>query len=277
MCSDLAPSGARPETIAAFEEHLAGRKKRKFLQEDFSITEMLENIDSGKFGGTDACDETAVNNNLKKLQLDFASRMPENNKKGGLKATDQKRIEQFTAMQTHWESRCYIAQLFLKEFPKGSPQAQELKDMSAEQLDKFHVQWAQGHIDKLESKRVQTTSWGRVDKTKGKYRTFGRLVIDFGGWECKEAVQGALTASAKCSALGLPWCKKHPQSELLEFLVLETEFEETFSNSWAIFKEEMLAQPSIRNDSEGVQAEKAHPTPLRHLRGPGSGGRRGWV
>ena len=121
MCSDLAPSGARPETIAAFEEHLAGRKKRKFLQEDFSITEMLENIDNGNFGGTDACDETVINNNLKKLQLDFASRMPENPNEGGLKAKDQKRIDLLQSMISHWESKSYVGNLF----PKGVPERQQ--------------------------------------------------------------------------------------------------------------------------------------------------------
>jgi hypothetical protein len=133
-----------------------------------------------------------------------------------------------------------------------------MKGMTEEEIADFRQKWAKTHADKLVARRTQTTAWGRVDKTKGRYRPFGRLVIDWGGWTCKEAVKGALTAAAKCSALGAPWIRKHPQSEMLEFLVLETEFEETFTNSWAMFKDEVLTQaPAVAKACGQVESQDA--------------------
>jgi hypothetical protein len=100
-------------------------------------------------------------------------------------------------------------------------------------------------------KKTQETKWNRVDRTKGKYRPLGRLVVDFGGWECPDAVKGGITAATKCAAMGFPWVKKHPQSELLEFLVLETEFEEDFSKSWSHFVEEFAGEAE---NVKGVRA-----------------------
>ena len=249
---------ARTETHADWLDELAGRKRRKLSDvateaHREGIKVLIENIDKGKLDTTfkDATNEDAILKDLTKLQNDFVALTGGNPNEGTLAEADKKRIEQLFAMMSKWESKSYIGNVFRKEFPKGSPQALSMKEMTPEQLDKFRKDWCKGHVEKLEMKKIQTTSWGRVDKTKGKYRTVGNMILLFGGWECEDAVKGALTVASKCTGLGPPWCKKHAQSELLEFLLLETEFEETFATSWQMFKEEILSQeePSIAKES----------------------------
>ena len=87
-------------------------------------------------------------------------------------------------------------------------------------------------------KSKQTTMWRRVDKDRGTYRPLGRLVKEYGGWKCAEAIKGAVCAAQKCLLLGPPWHRVHPQSGLVEYLVMECEFEESFTKSWCEFKEE---------------------------------------
>ena len=182
VCSTM--PDARTETHADFEAILAGRKRRKLseMAKDVKrrgIEDLIENIDKGKLDTTfkDATNEDAILKDLTKLQNDFASFTGANPNEGQLPEKDNKKLIQFMGMMNNWESKSFIGNMFRKEFPKGSPQQESLKEMTPEQLDKFRKDWCKGHVEKLECKKVQTTSWGRVDKTKGKYRTLGNMVV----------------------------------------------------------------------------------------------------
>jgi hypothetical protein len=100
----------------------------------------------------------------------------------------------------------------------------------------FRLSWAKDQFKNITQQKVHQTSWKRVDRTKGRYRPVGRLIADFGGFDSPEAVEGAANAVNKCLMMGAPWVVRHPQSNLLEYLVLEMEFEEEFSNMWSHFK-----------------------------------------
>jgi len=113
----------------------------------------------------------------------------------------------------------------------------EYKALSRADAAAFRMDWCKKQLNNILEKKVHHQSWKRVDRTKGCYRNFGRLVLDFGGWSCKEAIEGATTAVNKCMLMGAPWITRHPQSDLVEYLVLEIEFEEEFSNMWSHFKE----------------------------------------
>ena len=38
--------------------------------------------------------------------------------------------------------------------------------------------------------------------------------------------------------MGYPWVKRHPQSNLVSFLILEMGFDEMFEQSWSHYREE---------------------------------------
>jgi hypothetical protein len=101
-----------------------------------------------------------------------------------------------------------------------------------------------------------------VDRTKGKYRNFGRLVLDFGGWSCKEAIEGACTAMSKCMMMGPPWVHVHPQSGLTEYLVLEMDFEEEFTSMWSEFTETWQGAPA--SSDSGHSALPTHIVADKH-------------
>ena len=131
---------------------------------------------------------------------------------------------------------------FRADHKKGTPEGDAYALLSRGEAATFRLQWAQGELQKLDEKRQHSQSWKRVDRTKGRYRPFGRLVIDFGGWGDKAAVQGAATAASKCMMMGAPWVHRHPQTNLLEYLVLEIEWEEEFSQAWGTFNDYIVGE-----------------------------------
>ena len=78
---------------------------------------------------------------------------------------------------------------------------------------------------------MQATAWSKTDITKGRYVNFARLVLDLGVWRSWEAFEGAVCASQKCIHMASPWVRIHPQTELVEFLILQFEWAEEFKTS----------------------------------------------
>lgn len=157
---------------------------------------------------------------------------------------EDKKMKAYGEAMVEWNSKSTVANAFRKEHVKGTPKGDAYHALNQKEALEFRINWAKTKYDEVKLTKVSTTSWSRVDRTKGRYRTFGKLVVDLGGWRCEDAVKGAIIACKKCAAMGAPWYKVHPQTEMLEFLVLESEFEEDFSKSWSQFKEEIQTQPN---------------------------------
>jgi hypothetical protein len=137
-----------------------------------------------------------------------------------------------------WDARSYLANTFRNEHKAKTVEGERYKACKTRaDAAEFRKEWCQSQYTNLVERKTFTQSWRRVDKTKGVYRPFGRLVQDFGGWGCQEAVDGACTAMSKCILMGAPWVHKHPQSGMTEYLVLEMGFEEEFESMWAKFSE----------------------------------------
>lgn len=156
-----------------------------------------------------------------------------------MNSTDQKAatvLENIIRTGT-FETKSYIGNKFRAQFKRGTPEGDAYYNLtSRSDSQAFRMKWAQGELVKLEEKRTHKQGWSRVDRTRGRYRPFGKLVVDFGGWTSPEAVRGAMTAAQKCCMMGEPWVRVHPQSQLTEYLVLELEFQEDFVQSWETFK-----------------------------------------
>jgi hypothetical protein len=126
---------------------------------------------------------------------------------------------------------------FRDAFKKGSEQGTEYHKLKRTEAAAFRLQWCKKELKVMTEKYVHKRAWTRVDRTRGTYKPFGRMVIDWGGWTWPEAISGSVTAAHKCLAMGAPWIQKHPQSDIVEFLILENSYQEDFVNSWAEFKE----------------------------------------
>ena len=81
----------------------------------------------------------------------------------------------------------------------------------------------------LDSKMVHNEGFKRIDRHKFEYMCYGAMVRSLGGWKDPAAIKGSTTCFAKCLAMGEPWCKQHPQTELVECAKLAMEWEEVFT------------------------------------------------
>jgi hypothetical protein len=128
-----------------------------------------------------------------------------------------------------WQSKGGVGNKFRNLHAPGTAKGDEWAKLTDKRSqDKYRHEWSELELTHLQEKKTVVRCWSRVDKSTFKYRTFGRLVLDFGGWTDKAAVQGASTAALKCLALGEPWAKQHPQTEMVEFAIVELAWEDHF-------------------------------------------------
>ena len=161
-----------------------------------------------------------------------------------LAPADKKEYERLAAVEKTklFDTRSYLGQQF-RDYVDNDKQAK--KDFAdcknRKEQNEFRLQWAAKKLNQFRESKVFKRSWNRVDTTQGTYWNFSRVVQEFGGWKCQEAIDGAVTACNKCLAMGYPWVMRHPQSNLVTFLILEIKFAENFEQSWAHFQQEFEA------------------------------------
>jgi hypothetical protein len=119
----------------------------------------------------------------------------------------------------------------------------------------FRMDWAKKLESEIMEKKTQTKRWSRIDTTAWNYRPFGKLVVDFGGWEDPEAIRGAITGSLQCLTMGDPFVKIHPQTKMVLFAIAEIGWAEVFEQSWdqtmPYYKKD-TPTPAIENGATGT-------------------------
>ena len=119
---------------------------------------------------------------------------------------EKKRIKTLQeALSGMFDARSYLGNQFRAEHKAGTAKGDEFKKLGsrAEQAE-FRKRWLELKLKEVTEKKTFSQTWSRVDRTKGRYRTLGKLVKDFGGWQSSEALQGACCAASKCALLGEP-------------------------------------------------------------------------
>ena len=134
-----------------------------------------------------------------------------------------------------WDSRSALANRFRQKFPNI-----KMKSLTPDEAVQWQQKFCKEEMKELTVHKHQETSWRRVDTTTAKYRPFGRVVQDLGGWTDAMAIAGATTGCSKCLILGHPWWRIHPQTEMLEFIILESGWQETFEKCWTECKTQMI-------------------------------------
>jgi hypothetical protein len=162
----------------------------------------------------------------------------------------------------NFETKSYLGNKFrdFLKHDKAAMQKYKSLDGRAEQAA-FRLSWAQKQLSDFEEQRSFKQSFSRSDHTHGNYRTFGRMIVEFGGWQSKAAIAGATTAAHKCLAMGKPWIMVHPQSEMLLFLILDFGFSEEFTKAWTHFRLErssgsMSGKKAIETEGGGNIEDK---------------------
>jgi hypothetical protein len=114
---------------------------------------------------------------------------------------------------------------------------------------RYRLEYLQGDIKTAEAKKIEITSWSTEDIQNMKYRTIGRIFEDLGGRTDPSVLEGLMAGIAMCTAMGHPWVHKHPQTGLIEFVIVEFSWAERFKRSWDSYKKENLGDKAIADVS----------------------------
>ena len=135
--------------------------------------------------------------------------------------------------------RSSLGQQFAACHKKGTPHGGAYRSLGRADAAEFRLKWAQEKLKYAKQGREYSETWRRTDKTLGRRIPFCKMVIDQGFNAL--AVVGALKTVYKCSLMGSPWCERHPQTERLEYMLLEFGFSEEFEKAWRRYTHEFDA------------------------------------
>ena len=153
-----------------------------------------------------------------------------------------------------WDSRSSLANRMRATYPNI-----KMKSLTPDEAKEWQNKFCTDEMQELTVVKTQETSWRRVDTTLARYRPFGKVVQDLGGWGDALAVAGATKGCSKCLILGPPWWRIHPQTEMLEFIILEGGWEEKFSRCWTECKSHMMADAGSQPPIAGPSKQLAPP------------------
>ena len=152
------------------------------------------------------------------------------------------------------DPRSAIGQKFLLAHPKGTPHGDAYHSLNRSAAQEFRVRWVEEKYKAMKRGRVKSETWRHVDITSGKRMPLGKMIQDQGHDQL--GVLGCIKTAYKCSLMGAPWAQQHPQTERMEYTLLESSFAETFEGAWRASTEEV--NPSIEIN-KGVAAHSQAP------------------
>jgi hypothetical protein len=148
------------------------------------------------------------------------------------------------------DPRSSVGQDYYRATKKGGPLQQAHLDALKRNDDKksaekeFKNMWIAQQLKNIQKNKVYEKSFQRVDKTKGHYKTLARIAQDEGN--DREAWTGAQKLASKCILMGGDWLMVDPMSELVKYLHLDFQWEETMKEAWSSFESqssESTSQP----------------------------------
>ena len=137
------------------------------------------------------------------------------------------------------------------------------------------MNFLKGKIAELQKVKTKTKSWQRVDLSNCRYRTAARIFGDLGGEWDSSIGEGVVTGIKKCVAMGPPWFHRHPQTNLLEFVIIEFGWAETFTECWSEYQKEVTEQAALNDGSVAAGNENGNADGAGDGKGKGGGNAKG--
>ena len=135
------------------------------------------------------------------------------------------------------------------EMPAGSPLGQKFAAMVRSDPDlqnmykqtpggnpgkeAFRVRWAQQKYKEMVEKKMYSQSFQHIEKEKGTYYSFERIVVEEGGW-VKSNIVAALNYGGACVAMQGVWTKFNRMTKRLEYLYIKKTYIDEFSEKWEL-------------------------------------------
>jgi hypothetical protein len=222
-------------------------------QKPVNMATIIDQINKGdvlnfanKFVGTDL-NATSCNDFISNLKQGIESKMKEhedaaatcnlNGKEKALLASLNKALSEGDI-----DPKSSLGNKFRAENP-----AESVRGMTRTEIKAFRLEWGQKLKNKISAKSTRVKQWSRTDSTNFKMVTFGRLVVDLGGWNDPAAIKGALRGCMQCEVMGPPFVRTHPQTAMPIYAIAEISWSEDFKTSWTEASEYYTEQPGDRN------------------------------
>ena len=188
---------------------------------------------------------------------------------------EQKRNDQYLSAATNgFEAKSYLGNCYRKWMRENQDNLHDFKHLAAAQTaDEMRKEWAAIKLKEFKESKVKSKKWARIDTTMGEYKAFPKLVKDLGGWRCKESIDGAVKLAQKCLKMGKPWVIIHSQTEMIEFLHLKFQFEETFEQMWQCYRCDSQKSGADNEEPEDTTAGVGHTKKLPIVAAPAAKGK----
>lgn len=149
------------------------------------------------------------------------------------------------------DPRSGVGQRVMNSIKSDEKKFAEYRTLDRKGAAEYRMNFAKVKLANLKEARVVGQKWKRIDTTRGRYLPFSKMVREEGNDE--DALLGCVKVVQKCMAMGHPWVHRHPQTERLEYLLLNFEWAEDFEQSWSTWKTHW--QENI-SDKEGNNVQK---------------------
>ena len=146
-----------------------------------------------------------------------------------------------------------------QKFQRHAKATPSYPNMTPEEKKTFRKQFLVDLAAPIVQKREKFTEEMKKFFTKGTYGSFSKLVENQGGWSRKCDIEAATRQASKELILGPPFTKWNSFTERVDFLILESGFEESFTKSWRLHEQQTSSPDQPGGGGGGGAAIKATP------------------
>ena len=169
------------------------------------------------------------------------------------------RLKQAADQGGDFETKSYLGNQFREYLASNAVEQKKYKETgSRKAAGAFRAEWALKRFSDFKETRTFQRTWSHTDTTRGRYKNFAKIIQDYGGWRSSEAILGATNAALMCLSMAGDWVRVHSQSQLVEFLILEDEWQDDFKKAWSHYREESQGgNTAVKTDAVADDKGKA--------------------
>ena len=139
-----------------------------------------------------------------------------------------------------FDIRDKVGQRFQRDHKPGSENHTKYSLLKSRQAKaEYRKSWSQAKFKNHVEGKEHEESYTVIDSEKGSYKTFGALVVHYGGWGWPPAIKGAYMHAAKAARMGGQWSYVDGWSGLQHFFLLERRWEGIMSEKWSLFQKQI--------------------------------------
>ncbi|CAK0878510.1 unnamed protein product, partial [Prorocentrum cordatum] len=152
-----------------------------------------------------------------------------------------------------------MANHFRELHKKGTEAGDKYRALSRGEAKQFRLDFLKSKAEEREAILSQTTTWSKTDFQGCHYRTAAKIFEDMGGRSDPMIADGVIRGVEKCIALGPPWIQRHPQTGIMEYVIIQFGWVEKFNKAWS----EYIEMKNVAPDGQSGSAVDPNPKPQK--------------